>query len=564
MSVTKEIRALFSEEDKIVGRPATPDLDDLSIPCVGSVKHLIDECREFEAPKFQTNQHLMEVLVENPTDGLELVNRSLEMLSHQDGVPEYDEIMSRDNMKALELLEGGGGRDSEDEASWVDGDATMYDQRSFDGGSTLNTYSVGGSALDGLSLASNSLQGSTWSLKDKGIEVTWKGKKFRNSSSFSSSLLDNVGDEDGSSVGGMTMGMDLSLGGDTSYSVGGGSVGGGGVSVVSKKKRVKPRDFPKKLRKRGPFSMVGPRDVKVSLGLPPIQSTEQRKEIVQRYRTRKYSHDKLIEGANTSSDQLERAEKAASHQMGREIIHHHEASYFGGNLLERSGANGENNRNRSGIIFEGGRHRGGRQVSKRVVSKTPKEIEKEKINAMKGLEKLKYLMKDLDVEEGDGTSYKELIPKVLGFSPKRRGGSRGMRRSHGEVGVNRNVKFTTLKPMKEVTSQWDRMAEEEVTEDERWLEEAIQALRRQMSQKQSRQEEQKEVEEHIRRVSKKAKRGILNRHRKTVMTSPDRSFERTHVVDETLPHEVYQRKQDEMDEHREYQRIRRETQGIKK
>ena len=183
---------------------------------------------------------------------------------------------------------------------------------------------------------------------------------------------------------------------------------------------------------------------------------------------------------------------------------------------------------------------------------------------MKGLEKLKYLMKDLDVEEGDGTSYKELIPKVLGFSPKRRGGSRGMRRSHGEVGVNRNVKFTTLKPMKEVTSQWDRMAEEEVTEDERWLEEAIQALRRQMSQKQSRQEEQKEVEEHIRRVSKKAKRGILNRHRKTVMTSPDRSFERTHVVDETLPHEVYQRKQDEMDEHREYQRIRRETQGIKK
>ena len=170
----------------------------------------------------------MEVLVENPTDGLELVNRSLEMLSHQDGVPEYDEIMSRDNMKALELLEGDGGRDSEDEASWVDRDATMYDQRSFDGGSTLNTYSVGGSALDGLSLASNSLQGSTRSLKDKGIEVTWKGKKFRNSSSFSSSLLDNVGDEDGSSVGGMTMGMDLSLGGDTSYSVGGGSVGGGG------------------------------------------------------------------------------------------------------------------------------------------------------------------------------------------------------------------------------------------------------------------------------------------------------------------------------------------------
>eukprot|EP00519_Triparma_laevis_P011414 CAMPEP_0182506292 /NCGR_PEP_ID=MMETSP1321-20130603/20917_1 /TAXON_ID=91990 /ORGANISM="Bolidomonas sp., Strain RCC1657" /LENGTH=190 /DNA_ID=CAMNT_0024711999 /DNA_START=203 /DNA_END=772 /DNA_ORIENTATION=- len=190
MSVTKEIRALFSEEDKIVGRPATPDLDDLSIPCVGSVKHLIDECREFEAPKFQTNQHLMEVLVENPTDGLELVNRSLEMLSHQDGVPEYDEIMSRDNMKALELLEGDGGRDSEDEASWVDRDATMYDQRSFDGGSTLNTYSVGGSALDGLSLASNSLQGSTRSLKDKGIEVTWKGKKFRSSSSFSCSLLD--------------------------------------------------------------------------------------------------------------------------------------------------------------------------------------------------------------------------------------------------------------------------------------------------------------------------------------------------------------------------------------
>lgn len=58
------------------------------------------------------------------------------MLSHQDSVPEYDEIMGRDNMRALEVLEGGGNGDSEgEEGSWVeDGDAQSFGHGSFGGG----------------------------------------------------------------------------------------------------------------------------------------------------------------------------------------------------------------------------------------------------------------------------------------------------------------------------------------------------------------------------------------------------------------------------------------------
>ena len=48
MLASKEVRALFAERDKVTGRPSTPDLDDISVPCVNSVKHLINECKAFE------------------------------------------------------------------------------------------------------------------------------------------------------------------------------------------------------------------------------------------------------------------------------------------------------------------------------------------------------------------------------------------------------------------------------------------------------------------------------------------------------------------------------------
>lgn len=38
--------------------------------------------------------------------------------------------------------------------------------------------------MDGLSLASNSLQGSMKSAKSKGCEVTWKGRMFRSTESL--------------------------------------------------------------------------------------------------------------------------------------------------------------------------------------------------------------------------------------------------------------------------------------------------------------------------------------------------------------------------------------------
>lgn len=374
------------------------------------------------------------------------------------------------------------------------------------------------------------------------------------------------------SLDGINMGIDISLGDEASFGVDAQNIDSiNGGSIVSKKKRVKPRDFPKKLRKRGPFSMVGPRDVKVSLGLPPIQSAEQRKNIIKRYRSRKTNHDMLIETINTSDDQIERSEKVTSHTSSVEVVEHHnraESGVYRENLIERQrslrtlGNSGEEQG--KGFLLHNHRKRtGGGRNTRKAVKKTPKELEKEKIQAMKGVEKLKYLVKDLEVEEE--TSYKELIPKVLNYrSPKRNGGSRsgsrGERRSAGRHGVlGRNRNFTTLRPHKEVVSQWEKMALDEVTEEERWLEGAIHNLRRQINEKQVRQEEQELVEEHIRRVSRKAKKGILKRHRQTVMTSPDRSFERTHTLDETLPHEVYQKKQDEVDEHREFVRIRRET-----
>jgi hypothetical protein len=52
---------------------------------------------EYEAGSQALNPHLMEVLTENPTDGLDLLERSLEHLQRADGVPEYDDILSVKN-----------------------------------------------------------------------------------------------------------------------------------------------------------------------------------------------------------------------------------------------------------------------------------------------------------------------------------------------------------------------------------------------------------------------------------------------------------------------------------
>ena len=247
----------------------------------------------------RTNQHLLEVLVENPTQGLELINHSLEVMQHEDGVPEYDDILSVDNGMELEKLASGrvggdgGGRGFEDSGD----DISAYnDSVSFEGSldSTLNTYSVAPGGLDAYSLASN--EGSVDDSASKAkVSVTWRGKVYKSRvaaegsvggasskrrsklSSFGSSMLSEMPSVDqslGGSVGGggKSVGLGYSLASSSVRSLTSVDTVG---STTEKKKRVKPRDFPKKLRRRGPFSMVGPRDVPVSFGLPPIQTRTQ-------------------------------------------------------------------------------------------------------------------------------------------------------------------------------------------------------------------------------------------------------------------------------------------------
>ena len=94
-----DVQLLMSGHDieRVRCRPPTPDLEDDTIPCVKSVKHLISELKKYESPAEQSSQHCLEVLAENPTADLELVNNSLLLLHGQDGIPEYDDILSVDN-----------------------------------------------------------------------------------------------------------------------------------------------------------------------------------------------------------------------------------------------------------------------------------------------------------------------------------------------------------------------------------------------------------------------------------------------------------------------------------
>ena len=99
LSLTQQ--SLLASSKKVVGRPPTPPLSDLTIPCIASVQHIIAPCRAFDDPLYRVNQHAIDVLVTNPTQDLALVNRSLQVLGEQQGVPEYDVIIGRDNITKI-------------------------------------------------------------------------------------------------------------------------------------------------------------------------------------------------------------------------------------------------------------------------------------------------------------------------------------------------------------------------------------------------------------------------------------------------------------------------------
>ena len=95
-TMSQEMRDLFNEQTAIKARPPTPDLFDSSVPCIDGVKHLIAHCMDYETEVEAQSEGVMGVLVENPTSKLELVTRSLEKISAQNGVPEYNIILSRE------------------------------------------------------------------------------------------------------------------------------------------------------------------------------------------------------------------------------------------------------------------------------------------------------------------------------------------------------------------------------------------------------------------------------------------------------------------------------------
>jgi hypothetical protein len=135
---------------------------------VASVATLVDKCSDFEKPMLHANQHVMEVLTQNPTGGGELMKRSLEVLARQAGVPEYDEILGRDNGASLRELEESS-RASSPEGSLRGGRRgrrRMRESGGKSGGSVASTAvdTLAGATLAGASSVASGTQasGTTW------------------------------------------------------------------------------------------------------------------------------------------------------------------------------------------------------------------------------------------------------------------------------------------------------------------------------------------------------------------------------------------------------------------
>jgi len=226
-------------------RPPTPDLNDTSIPCVNSVKHLIAECCEYETGSQALNPHLIEVLTQNPTDDLELLDRSLENFQKQEGIPEYDDILS---------VQGGLDDFLETPKNEATTNAGVYD----------DSFSLGSASISQFSHASAS--------------VTLNGKTYYSTVPEPPQML--TSDLSFTTLKYRSKSMDSSLGGASlAPSV-------GSHASFTSTKSAKPRNFAKSVRKRGPFSMVGP-DIPIHAGILPVQTKEIRDEALTMIRSRK-------------------------------------------------------------------------------------------------------------------------------------------------------------------------------------------------------------------------------------------------------------------------------------
>jgi len=95
-TMSAEMKSLFNEQTAVKARPPTPDLYDNSVPCIDGVKHLIAHCMDYETELEAQSQDVVGIMVSNPTNGLELVSRSLEKIAAQNGVPEYNIMLNKE------------------------------------------------------------------------------------------------------------------------------------------------------------------------------------------------------------------------------------------------------------------------------------------------------------------------------------------------------------------------------------------------------------------------------------------------------------------------------------
>ena len=304
ITLSPEMQQMFNETSTITGRPPTPDLTDDTIPCINSVKFLISQCKGFEAPDTKTSVSDLELLIENPTPSIPLVRHSLSQLQQQAGVPEYDLLLAPNSKSKLEneYNVAFAQMEAERASKMKNGRPPLYESKAAAALYPTNTntnssnsysnptiimakatdaddYSLAGSDTDNISVTSISNSNSNSS-------VQWKnGYHYHSLNSVASPKVkvsvseSNHNREDRNSVGAESLsqfsldasldnyGSEFSLNSATSNLRRSSSSGSTATATSGylKQKRQKPRVFANTRRRKGPFSLVGPSNVKITL-----------------------------------------------------------------------------------------------------------------------------------------------------------------------------------------------------------------------------------------------------------------------------------------------------------
>jgi len=460
-AISSEMRSLFNETEAIKGRPPTPDLTDNSVPCINSVQHLIKHCIEYETEIEAQSENVMDLLVENPTNDLELVSRSLEKIKDQSGVPEYDIRLGKDfvvdKKKELDdvIMEVGDrfgpGRkplyftEKGPRSKIILGEGRMASTSKTNmriKGVDDDDATLGEVSLSNYSLADGSISNSSTvsSVKWKNghsyhslLSAAAPGHHHYNSSSAPSSrkkrrgLIDSFASDsldDNYSIGESTLASSSYYNSSSTYcdtSLAPTLTDSISSKSYLKQKSMKPRNFSKTRRRKGPFQLVGPDDVRTDYGLPPVQNKDKRTRMLMKLRDRRRSRE-----VNTSKTNY------AAKKQDKKVTH-------------------------SGVEEE--------------TAQTPKQKRKQKEQGndngnnndeidnprgypekLVGMQKLKHLVPELHDAPDQDVDVKSLLPRI--FKSVKKNGQSEIR-AHKRENYKRNI------------------GRGEVTEDEIWLKDAL-------------------------------------------------------------------------------------------